>query len=104
MSQVQRLLCCSPMLDDRIIISHRIPLITAFMCSLRESDSYHWFSRFLVMLSQEAQDFGRSVHRPLSFVKAGSGNDRLHQDPRNKKGNSRQHETTANTMGGGGGL
>ena len=55
------------------------------------------------MLSQEAQDFERSVHRPLSFVKVGSGNDRLHQDPRNKKGKGRQHETTAITMGGGGG-
>ena len=83
-SQVQHLLCCSPVLEDRIIISHRIPLITAFMCSFRESDSYHaisnfkqsdWFSRFLVMLSQEAQDFGQSVHRPLSFVKVGSGNE-----------------------------
>ena len=54
----------------RRIIVHRIPLITAFECSFRESDSYHviskykqsdWFSRFLVMLSQQAQDFGQSV-------------------------------------------
>ena len=45
----------------------RIQLISAFECSFRESDSYHviskskqsdWFSRFLVMLSQQAQDFG----------------------------------------------
>ena len=27
------------------------------------------------MLSQQAQDFGRSVPDPLSFVKAGSGNE-----------------------------
>ena len=49
----------------RIIIAHRIPLITAFECSFiskyKQSD---WFSRFLVMLSQQAQDFRRSVPDP----------------------------------------
>ena len=52
---------------------HRIPLITAFECSFLNSDFYHviskyklsdWFSRFLVMLSQQAQDFGRIVPDP----------------------------------------
>ena len=58
MSQVQRLLCCSPVLEDTSLgdQAHRIPLITAFECSFRESDSYHviskykqsyWFSRFV---------------------------------------------------------
>ena len=54
----------------RRIISHRIPLITAFQCSFLESDSYYviskykqsdWFSRFLVMLSQQSQNFGQYV-------------------------------------------
>ena len=71
----QRLLCCSPVLEDTSfrITAHRIPLIAAFECSFRESDSYHviskykqsdWLSRFLVMLSQQAQDFGRSAPDP----------------------------------------
>ena len=75
-SQVRRLLCRSLVSEDtsfRISYAHRIPLITAFECSFRESDSYHviskykqsdWFSRFLVMLSQQAQDFGRSAPDP----------------------------------------
>ena len=73
MSQVQRLLCCSPVLQDTSFRINRIPLIAVFECSFRESDSYHviskykqsdWFSRFLVMLSQQAQDFGRSAPDP----------------------------------------
>ena len=58
---------------NRRIISHRIPLIIAFECSFLESDSYHviskykqsdWFSRFLVMLSQQSQIFGQNVPDP----------------------------------------
>ena len=80
MSQVQRLLCCSPVLEDTSF-AHS-PLIAAFECSFRESDSYHviskykqfdWFSRFLVMLSQQAQDFGRSAPDPYPMWRRGLG-------------------------------
>ena len=79
MSQVQRLLCCSPVLED----THK-PIESANCSFRRESDSYHviskykqsdWFSRFLVMLSQQAQDFGRSAPDPFIHARAGSGNE-----------------------------
>ena len=66
--------CCVAGLAPALLQSDvRIPLTTAFEYCFRESDSYHVISkykqsdcssRFLVMLSQQAQDFGRSVPDP----------------------------------------
>ena len=58
---------------SRIIISQWNCANHSFRVFFRESDSYHviskykqsdWFSRFLVMLSQQAQYFGRSAPDP----------------------------------------
>ena len=73
-------LCCSPTLEDtslgRIIspkncANHSIRkffLEKPFILQVQYEQS-DWLSRFLVMLSQKAQDFGRSVPDPFQLLR-----------------------------------
>ena len=92
MSQVQCILCCSPALEDTSlgrIISSKNSTNHSYREFFLESPSYHvisnyeqsdWFSRFLVMLSQQSQDFRLSVPDPFTSLRRRGLGTRLSAD------------------------